>query len=91
MYKISEKIKIFITNAIKKLEYGMDSGRTNPSRGKNPKRHLPIKITLATSIRYRNDATQLGTQERKVGTNLQNHRKIIVIFCAWLLQRYLLK
>ena len=40
-----------------KMKGGIDSGMSNPSRGKYPKRYLK-RFALATAIRYSNDATQ---------------------------------
>ena len=41
------------------LEGGIDCRRKNPSRGKNPKRHLLRRFPLVSAIPYSNDATQL--------------------------------
>ena len=42
-----------------KLESGMNKTRTNPSKGKNPKKHLSRRLALVTGIN--NDTTQLYT------------------------------
>ena len=59
-----------------KLEDGIDSGRSNYSRGKNPKRHIPGKFTLITAIHYSNDVTQLHTGSYKFS---KSQEKIIYL------------
>ena len=51
-----------------KLESGISSKRTNPTRGENPKRHLPGRLTLTTVIRCSNDATHLYNDEGHEGS-----------------------
>ena len=58
--KISEKIIIFITNAIK-IESKIDSRRTKFRIGKNRKKHFPERLAFTTTVYYVNDATQLST------------------------------
>ena len=59
MYKISEKFMKFITEAMKKIEWGIGSWGKNFIRGKNPERHLPGRCAVAITICNSNDATQL--------------------------------
>ena len=44
-----------------KLETGIESRMSNTRRGKNPKRHLPGRFTLATIICFSKDANQPQT------------------------------
>ena len=46
-----------------KLENGINSKRTNPSRSENPKRYVTGRFTLTTATFHRNDATQLHTNK----------------------------
>ena len=42
-----------------KLERGIARGTSKPSRGKNPKRHLPGRLALAKIISYSINAIQI--------------------------------
>ena len=44
-----------------KLESGINSGKSNPSRNKILKRHLSGRLILPITIRYSNDASKLHT------------------------------
>ena len=44
-----------------KLESGISTRKKKAKRGKNPKRHLQKRLTLATTICNSNDDTQLYT------------------------------
>ena len=55
MYKISNNV---INEDHEKLESRINRRKTNPSISETPKRHLPEKLTIATIIRYCNDAIQ---------------------------------
>ena len=61
---------------IMKASNGTYSKRTNPSRGKNSKRHLPGSLGIPFSIYCHNDVTKLYTKKKAEGTNLQTCRKI---------------
>ena len=56
MYKISNKIK-------NECRDGINSRKTNTSRDKNPKKHIPGRVAFTTAIRYSNDSTQQRTRE----------------------------
>ena len=43
----------------RKLNDEVDSGRINPSKGKNPKKHLHGRLTFTIAFRYSNDVTKL--------------------------------
>ena len=58
-----------------KLESGIISQRTNPSRGESPKRYLIGRLTLAAVICYSKDAIELYTNKYTRDTNLQNKIK----------------
>ena len=55
--KIRESNKLHYESYVK-LEVKTISWITNPSSGKNPKRHLPERFIGVTIIRYSNDATE---------------------------------
>ena len=52
-----------------KLESGISSRKSNPSRGQNPKRYLLRRLTLATDIHYSNDATQYNILRKCTGAD----------------------
>ena len=60
MYTISNKVIKFITEAMKNWKGELTAG-INISRGENPERHLPGKLTFAAVIYNSNDAIQLRT------------------------------
>ena len=59
MYKISNKVIKFISEANEKLASGINSRRKNVSRGENPERHHPVRGAVALTIFNSDGATQL--------------------------------
>ena len=53
-----------------KLKDEIDSERTNPSRGKNPKRDLPKSLAFTTAIGYSNAVTKLRIEEIHIGLQI---------------------
>ena len=50
--------------------------------------YFPRELTLATAVCYCNDAYLWSTLE---ATNLQDHKKILIILCSWMVLKYLQK
>ena len=78
MFKISNKIINFITEAMKKIESGIYSWRKNFTRDENPEWHLPWKCAFAITNCNNNDVTQLHAKEVHKLTKSQekiNHLK----------------
>ena len=50
MYIISDKVMNFFMNLIKKLESGIDSGRTNSCKVNNTNKYFPKRLTFAPVI-----------------------------------------
>ena len=60
MYKISEKVMNIIKEVMENWRRNC-SGRPNPNKGKNPRKHLQWKLSLTPVTPYSHDATQTRT------------------------------
>ena len=72
MYKVSDKVMNLITKTMENRKVELAAGGKKNLIGKNPKRNLPMRLTLTIAISYSNDATELFTLEMSRG--LQIHK-----------------